>query len=79
MEVPPGLTDTELNEVRGCVQALSEYTPRFTAVTVPAKGIVWFALRAAMVVSVRTSPIVARAITDSDIPFLNIMMFCQQT
>jgi len=60
--VLPGLRVPTVRVVAGCVQALSVYTPRFTAFMVPFRGTVWV-LRSAAVVTVRNSPAIARAIT----------------
>ena len=50
-------------DVRFCVQALFEYTPTFTAVTVPDDGIAWFTLNKPAVVTVRNVAIAMMAIT----------------
>lgn len=63
MAVLPGLRVPTVRVVAGCVQALSVYTPRFTAFMVPFRGRVWLVLRSAAVVTVRNSPAIARAIT----------------
>ena len=73
--VPPGFIVPLFRVVAGIVQALSVYTPRFTAAIVPLYGTVWFAVSAARVVTVRNIPIVARAIIDSFAPFWNAIGF----
>ena len=61
--VAPGLRVPTFRAVVVCVQALSEYTPRFTAVIVPFKGTFWLVVRTARVVRVRASAAIAKVIT----------------
>jgi hypothetical protein len=60
--VPPGLRVPTARDVTVCVQALSEYTPKFTAFIVPLNGTVWLLLRIAAVVSVSASAVIVSAI-----------------
>jgi hypothetical protein len=60
--VPPGLRTPEFKAVTGCVQALSEYIPKFTAVIEPLRGTVWLELRSAAVVAVRAIAVIMSAI-----------------
>ncbi len=62
MKVPPGFRVPALNDVQSCVQALSEYIPKFMAVIDPAKGTVWNVVSTARVAIVRTIPAAAKAI-----------------
>ena len=61
--VPPGLRDPTFRDVQVWVQALSVYTPRFTAFMVPFRGMFWLVVRIAAVVRVRASAAIAKAIT----------------
>jgi hypothetical protein len=61
--VPPGLRAPTFRDVQVCVQALSEYTPRFTAFIVPFRGTFWLVVRIAAVVRVRASAAIAKAMT----------------
>jgi len=72
--VPPGLRVPTFRVVTVCVHALSEYTPRFTAVIVPFRGTVWLVLRSAAVVSVRASAVIVSAIIVVLGIFLRFMM-----
>ena len=61
--VPPGLRVPTFRAVAVCVQPLSEYTPRFTAVIDPVRGTVWLVLSSAAVVTIRKSAVIVNAIT----------------
>ena len=63
MPVPPGFMVPTFRAEQVWVQALSEYTPRFTAVIDPFRGMLWLVLSSAAVVTVRASAANAKTIT----------------